>query len=66
MLSQGTCQQVGGGNRVLNGKVDPDTTDGGHGVGGVADEQQSRPPPALEPVDPYLEQRYVVPGSSES
>ena len=39
-LTQRCGQDVGRGDRVLNGEVDPDAPDGGHGVRSVADAQQ--------------------------
>jgi hypothetical protein len=38
-------------NGVLNGEIDSDSADGRHGVGGVADREQPRPPPAFEPIE---------------
>ena len=39
-------QEVGGGDGVLDGEVDADAADGGHGVGGVADAEQAGPVPS--------------------
>jgi hypothetical protein len=48
---QGTGEQVGGRDRILNGEVDADTTGGRHGVGGVADAQESRAVPLAQAID---------------
>ena len=55
-------QQVRRRDRVLNRKVDADTEDRGHRVGGVADAQQSGAVPAAQAVEPHVEQFHVVPG----
>ena len=44
-------EDVGRGNGILDRKVDADTADRRHGVGGIADRDQPRPPPALETVE---------------
>jgi hypothetical protein len=44
-------EDVGRRHRVLDGDIDADATDRRHGVGGVADAQQSRPVPPLQPID---------------
>jgi hypothetical protein len=38
-VPQGPGEEVGGGDGVVDGQVDADPTDGGHGMGGVADAQ---------------------------
>ncbi len=54
-------QRIGGSDRILNGEVDPDTADRRHRMGGIADQQQARPVPALEPVDPHLQKLHRIP-----
>ena len=44
-------EDAGGGYGVLNGEVDADASDGGHGVGGVADAKEAGAVPAGEAVD---------------
>ncbi|HYC24474.1 MAG TPA: hypothetical protein VEC58_00425 [Roseiarcus sp.] len=44
-------QQIGDGDRVLHRKVDPDAADRRHRVGRIADRQESRLAPTLEPID---------------
>ena len=58
----GFGEDVGGGDGVLQGEVDADAADGGHGVGGVADAEEAGGGPALEVVDFYGEELDVVPG----
>ncbi len=38
---EGFGEDVGGGDGVLQGDVDADAADGGHGVGGVSDAEQA-------------------------
>ena len=54
-------QQVGGRDRVLHREVDADAADRRHRMRGVADAQQPRPRPALQPVDRDRQQLDVVP-----
>jgi hypothetical protein len=44
-------EDAGGGYGVLNGEVDADAADGGHGVGSVADAEEAGTVPASEAVD---------------
>ena len=44
-------KDTGGGDGVLNRKVDADASDGRHGVGGVSDAEQAGDVPAFEVVD---------------
>ena len=55
-------EDVGGGDGVLNGDVDADASDGGHGVGGVADAEESGRGPLDEAVDLDGEELDLVPG----
>ena len=48
---EGFGEDVGGGYGVLQGDVDADAADGGHGVGGVSDAEQAGGGPLLEAVD---------------
>jgi hypothetical protein len=48
---QDGCEDAGGSNGVLNGEVDADAADGGHGVGGVADAEEAGEVPAGEAID---------------
>ena len=50
-----------GGYGVLNGEVDADAADGGHGVGGVADAEEAGEVPAGEAVDLDGEKLDLVP-----
>ena len=54
-------KNIGSGDGILNGEVDADAADRGHGVGRIADAEQPRPAPALETVDAHREQLHVVP-----
>lgn len=60
-LAQRAHEVAGGSHRVLHREVDADAEDRRHGMGGVADAQQSRPVPAAQPVQPYVEQLDLVP-----
>lgn len=40
-------QPIGAGHGILHGQIYPDSTDGRHRVGGIADAQQPRPPPLM-------------------
>jgi hypothetical protein len=54
-------EDVGGCDRVLDSKINADTADGGHGVRGVAEAQQTGAVPAGQSVDRDREQLDVVP-----
>ena len=54
-------EDAGGGDGVLNGEVDADAADGGHGVGGVADAEEAGAVPAVETVDLDGEELDLVP-----
>ncbi len=60
--AKGIGEAVGGGDGVLDGDVDADAADGGHGVGGVADAEEAGDGPALEVVDLDGEEFDFVPG----
>ena len=53
-------KQVRRRDRVLDGEVDADTSDGRHGVRGIADAKQPRPVPAREPVHAHGQQLQLV------
>lgn len=55
-------EDVGGGDRILNGEIDTHAAHRRHGVGGIADAQQTRAIPALQPVHPYRQEFQIVPG----
>jgi len=55
------CEDVGGGDGVLNSEVDADAADGRHGVGSVADGEEAGQVPAGEVVDLHGEQFHLVP-----
>ena len=42
-LAQRLPENIGGGDRVLNGEIDADAADRRHGVGRIADAEQPRP-----------------------
>jgi hypothetical protein len=46
-------EEVGGGYGVLNGQVDAYAADGGHGMGGVANAEESGAGPLGKAVDRY-------------
>src|ERR1700682_128086 len=50
-LGQGRNENICGGDRVLDGEIDADAADGGHGVGGVADAEESAARPVAQAVD---------------
>src|SRR5699024_5107069 len=52
---QGSGQKIGGRDGVLDGQVDPHTTDRGHRMGCVADAQQPVKVPAAQPVQPHVQ-----------
>ena len=58
---QGGDENICGGDGVLNGEVDADSTDGGHGVGGVADAEEAAAGPVAQAVDGDGEQLDVAP-----
>ncbi len=47
----GAGQGIGGGNRVLDGEIDADAADRGHGVGSHADGERFRAVPAIQPTE---------------
>ena len=55
-------EDVGGGDCVLQGDVDADAADGGHGVGGVSDAEEAGGAPLAEAVDLDGEELDFVPG----
>src|SRR5215831_10352231 len=55
------CQYVGGGDGVLNRKVDPDTSNRRHGVRRIADANESGTIPAAQTIYFDLKQFRVVP-----
>ena len=59
---EGFGEDVGGGDRVLQGDVDADAADGRHGVRGVADAEQTRRGPSFEMIDLHGEEFDLVPG----
>src|SRR5260221_6863596 len=59
--AQARHQDVGGGDRILDGEVDADAADRRHGVRRVADAQEARPVPAAQAVDSDGEQLDVAP-----
>ena len=61
MLLQRSGENGGGGDRVGNREIDPDTADRGHGVRGVSDAEQPRFVPPTQTVDPHVEDFDVVP-----
>jgi hypothetical protein len=46
------CQHVGCGHGVLNGQVDTHASDWGHGMGRIADAQQTGPMPLPQAIRP--------------
>jgi len=62
MNSERVSQDIGRGDSVLQGDVDADAADGGHGMGGIADAKQAGKRPALEVIDLHGEQLDVIPG----
>ena len=60
-VCRGFGEDVGGGDGVLNGEVDADAADGGHGVGGVADAEEAGEMPAVEAIDLDAEKLDLIP-----
>ena len=60
-VAQRHGEDVGGGDGVLDREVDADPADRRHRVRAVADAQQARPPPALQPIDRDGQQLDIVP-----
>lgn len=54
-------EDVGGGDRILNGEIDSDSAGGRHGMGSVADAEQSRSMPSAKAVDLDREQLDLIP-----
>src|ERR1700692_614667 len=54
-------ENICGGDGVLNGEIDADAADGRHGVGGVADAEESAAGPVAQAVDGDGEQLDVAP-----
>ena len=61
-VAEGLGEEVCGGYGVLQGDVDADAADGGHGVGGIADAEEAGGVPALEMIDLDGEELDIVPG----
>ena len=61
IVAQLRGKEIGGGDGVLDREIHADPADRRHGVGGVADAQQSRPAPLLEAIDLDGEQAHVAP-----
>jgi hypothetical protein len=59
---EGLGEDVGGGDGILDGEVDADASDGGHGVGGVADAEEAGGEPAFEMVDLDGKELDLIPG----
>ena len=59
---QGFGEEVGGGDCVLQGDVDTNAADGGHGMGRVADAEQAGRTPFLKMVDLDGQELDLVPG----
>src|SRR6516165_2603827 len=59
--SQLWSQNVGCRNGILNRQIDPDTTNGRHGMRGVSNAQQARAKPFLQPVNFDGQKAYIIP-----
>src|SRR5205823_13933731 len=46
---------------VLNSEIDADAADRRHCMSGIADHQQTRPPPLLQPIDGNRQELDIVP-----
>ena len=57
----GSPQDIRRRHRVLHRQIDADAADGRHRVRGIADAQQPRPMPALEPVDRHGQKLDLIP-----
>jgi len=62
IAEQGFGENVGSGDSVLQGYVDADASDGGHGVGGITDAEQAGGRPVLKAIDLDGEEFDFVPG----
>jgi len=60
-LQEHGTQNICCGYCVLNGKIDANAADWRHGVGRVANAQESRPPPTRQPVDSNGQEANVLP-----
>jgi hypothetical protein len=60
LASQRPGENIGGGDRVLNGEVDADATDRRHRMRGVADAQKPRLVPKRQPVDRDGQELHVI------
>jgi hypothetical protein len=54
-------QDVGRGNGILDGEIDPDAADRRHGVGGIADAQQPRSIPPTQAIDANGQELDIAP-----
>ena len=54
-------ENICGGDSVLNGEIDADSPDGGHGVGGVANAEEAAAGPVAQAIDGDREQLDVAP-----
>ena len=52
-VAEWLCQDVGGCNGILDGKVDSDTPDRRHGVRRISDANESGSIPPLQAIHPY-------------
>ncbi|SLD77102.1 Uncharacterised protein [Mycobacteroides abscessus subsp. massiliense] len=60
LVTQRSGEDTGCRDSVLNGKIDPDTTEARHRVGRIADAQQPVGVPAGQPVYPHIQQLYLI------
>ena len=51
--AQGIGQQIGRCHRILDGEINPDSARGRHGMGGIADTEQTGTMPLPQPIDLY-------------
>src|SRR5690606_17530949 len=61
-IPQWLPEDIGCRDGILNGEVDAHAANGRHGMGSVADEQESRLVPLPQPVDADAEQLHIIPG----
>src|SRR5262249_54927733 len=60
-VAKGFCQYISGRDRILDGKIDPDTAHRRHGVGRISDAQQAGAIPVPQSIDSDGQELHIVP-----
>ena len=59
--AKGFCEYIGCSDSVLNGKINPDTSDRRHRMGCIADAQEARPIPLPQTINLHGQYLHIVP-----